>query len=86
MGAIDEEEVFPLAMALRRYGPNTLLFVNLADARHPPGSVEARAPGFLVGYMSRFAPTEAAGDFDLAQWVRVCSAAYRFRQAGAPQH
>ena len=32
MGALPEEEVFPLAVALRRYGPNTLLFVTLADA------------------------------------------------------
>lgn len=81
MGAMEEEEVFPLAMAIRRYGPNTLLFINLADATHKPGTVEVRAPGFLVGYVDRFAPTENAADFQLAQWVRICREAYRFRLA-----
>lgn len=81
MSAVPEEEIFPLAASLRHYGPNTLLFVTLADAAHPPGSVEFRAPGFLVGYVSRFAPTEDASDFDVAQWVRVCREAYRLRLA-----
>lgn len=81
MSAVPEEEIFPLAASLRHYGPNTLLFVTLADSQHPAGSVEFRAPGFLVGYVSRFAPTEDASDFDVAQWVRVCREAYRLRLA-----
>jgi len=81
MSAVPEEEIFPLAASLRHYGPNTLLFVTLADAGHPAGSVEFRAPGFLVGYVARFAPTEDASDFDVAQWVRVCREAYRLRLA-----
>jgi hypothetical protein len=79
MGAMDEEEVYPLALALRRYGKNTLLFVNLADGARRGGSVEARAPGFLVGYLDRFAPGEDAADLELSQWVHVCRAAYRLR-------
>jgi hypothetical protein len=43
--------------------------------------VEVRAPGFLVGSVDRFAPTENAADFQLAQWVRICREAYRFRLA-----
>jgi hypothetical protein len=81
MGAMEEEEVFPLAMALRRYGPNTLLFINLADGDHPGGRVQVRSPGFYVGYLDRFAPSDDASDFELAQWVRVCREAYRFRLA-----
>ena len=81
MGAMEEEEVFPLSVALRRYGPNTLLFVNIADAEHRPGTVEARAPGFLVGYVDRFAPSENAGDLALSQWVKLCREAYRLRLA-----
>ena len=50
MVALDEEVVFPLAALLRRYGPATLMFVSLADARHEAGTVERRSPGFLVGY------------------------------------
>jgi len=82
MGAMEEEEVFPLALALRRYGPNTLLFINLADRDHPAGRVQVRGPGFYVGYLDRFAPSEDASDFELSQWVRVCREAYRFRLAG----
>jgi hypothetical protein len=84
MGPVAEEEVFPLAMAIRRYGPNTLLFVNLADEEHKAGTVEVRAPGFLVGYLDRFAPGDNAHNFLLSQWVKVCREAYRFRLAKVP--
>lgn len=81
MGAVPEEEAFPLAMAIRRYGPNTLLFVTLADAAHRAGTVEARAPGFLVGYIDRFAPGDNAHDLSLGPWVKICREAYRLRLA-----
>ncbi len=81
MGAMPEEEVYPLAVALRRYGPNTLLFVNISDADHPGGTVEMRAPGFLVGYLDRFSPSEDASDFLLSQWVKLCKTTYRLRLA-----
>ena len=81
MSAVPEEEVFPLAMAIRRYGPNTLLFVTLADADHKAGSVEAHAPGFLIGYLDRFAPGDNANDLLLGQWVKLCREAYRLRLA-----
>jgi hypothetical protein len=81
MGAIPEEEVFPLAMAIRRYGPNTLLFVTLSDAEHRGGTVEARGPGFRVGYVDRFAPGDNAHDLMLSQWVKVCRETYRLRLA-----
>ena len=77
MGSLPEEDVYPLAAALRRYGPNTLLLVNLATEERRAGSVEMKAPGFLVGYVDRFAPTENAADFCLEQWVKVCREAYR---------
>ncbi len=81
MGAAAEEEIFPLAAGLRRYGPNTLLLVTLADADHPPGTVERRRPGFFVGYIERFAPGENAYDFLLDQWVAVCREALRAHRA-----
>jgi hypothetical protein len=81
MGAMPEEEVFPLAMAIRRYGPNTLLFVTLSDAEHRGGTVEARGPGFRVGYVDRFAPGDNAHDLMLSQWVKVCRETYRLRLA-----
>ena len=79
MGPMTEEEAFPLAMALRRYGPNRLLLVNPADAEHRAGTVAARAPGFMVGYVDRFAPGDNAHDLSLGSWVKVCREAYRLR-------
>ncbi len=81
MGTMPEEEVFPLAMALRRFGPNTLLFVTLADAEHRGGTVDVRGPGFQVGYLDRFAPGDNAHDFMLSQWVKICRETYRLRLA-----
>ena len=81
MGAMPVEEAYPLAAAIRRYGSNTLLFVTLADAEHPPGTVSVEAPGFLTGYVDRFAPVDEAKDFLLDQWLTVCREAYRLRQA-----
>ena len=81
MSTMPEEDVFPLAAALRRYGPNTLLFVNLSDVQHPGGTVEMRAPGFFVGYLDRFSPSENAADFLLSQWVKICRTTHRLRLA-----
>ncbi len=81
MKAVPEEEVFPLAMAIRRYGPNSLLFVTLSDEEHKGGTAEARAPGFLVAYIDRFAPGDNANDLLLGQWVKLCREAYRLRLA-----
>jgi hypothetical protein len=83
MGMLQVEQVYPLAAILRRYADNTLLFVTLADPAHPAGRVEQRAPGFLVGHLTRFAPMENAQDFELAQWVRLCREAIRQKSAEA---
>ena len=69
----------PLFAALRRFGPNTLLFVTLTDAAHPSVTVEARLPGFLVGYIERFAPRENAHDLLLDQWITICRKAFAMR-------
>ncbi|MBN8905072.1 MAG: hypothetical protein J0H99_00275, partial [Rhodospirillales bacterium] len=74
-GIETEEEAYALVPSLRRWGPNELLFVLQADAGHPPGTVERRAPGFLVGYVERFAPGENAHDFLAPQWLAICRAA-----------
>ncbi len=79
MGPITEEEAFPLAMAIRRYGPNRLLLVNPAEAGQRVGAVAARAPGFMVGYVDRFAPGDNAHDLSLGSWVKVCREAHRLR-------
>jgi hypothetical protein len=77
MEPLDEEVVFPLAAHLRRHGPAPLLFVSLADARHQAGTVERRWPGFLVGYLERYAPGDHADDLLLDQWIQICREALR---------
>jgi hypothetical protein len=89
MGALREEEAFPLALAIRRYGPAALLLVTLSDPEHPGGTVALRAPGLMVGSIDRFAPGDRADDFLLDQWVGMCREALRLRLAAlsvvAPQ-
>jgi hypothetical protein len=71
------EEVLPLYAALNELGCNWLLWVTLADEKHPVGSVEVLLPGLLRGYVDRFAPNENAPDLSLAAWTSVCEAAWR---------
>jgi hypothetical protein len=81
MRPIPEEEVFPLAAILQCYGPNTLLFVTLADHDHPAGTVKIQSPGFLVGYLDRFAPPEDAVDASFEAWSDICRQAYRIHRS-----
>jgi hypothetical protein len=67
-----ESEAVPLWHALRRHGPNTLLWVVPADAAHPGGTVEVRCDGLLKGYLDRFAPYEDANNVSLECWVTLC--------------
>jgi len=76
MGRLGGEVAPPLAAALRRYGPNTLLWVDLADTDHPAGTAEWAGAGLLRGYIDRFAPGENAHDFSLDCWLAICRAAH----------
>jgi hypothetical protein len=81
MRSIPEDEVFPLAAILQCYGPNTLLFVTLADHDHATGTVDIRSAGFLVGYLDRFAPPEDAIDASFEAWANICRQAYRIHRS-----
>ncbi len=76
-------QVRALSSALRLYGPGTLLWMELADADHPPGSVERVDARVIKGYVDRFAPGENAHDISLACWEDVCRAAWRLWRSGA---
>jgi hypothetical protein len=71
------EEVLPLYVALNELGQNWLLWVVLADEKHPSGTVEVLLPGLLRGYVDRFAPNDNAPDLSLSAWTAVCEAAWR---------
>ena len=72
-GAVSEEEILPLHIALNRYGPVTLLWVVPAERDRPPGTVEVLMPGLLKGYIDRFAPDDNAHDLSFDGWLRVCA-------------
>jgi hypothetical protein len=88
---LEQAQVERLLAELRRYGPNTVLWVELADAEHPPGSVDRAGPDLLRGYIDRFAPGEDAHDLSLDCWVAICRGAERLwrgrqdAEAGAAQ-
>ena len=67
-----EGDVYSLFLLLRRFGPNRLIHVALADAAHPAGTVEMLLPGLLRGYITRFAPYDAAADVLLDEWLTLC--------------
>jgi hypothetical protein len=72
-----EHEIRGLIAALRRYGPNRLLWVQTATADKPPGHAEDAGDGLIKGYVARLAPRENAADFDLPSWLAVCRGALR---------
>ena len=72
-----EADIDRLVEALRRFGPNILLWVAEADAEHPAGMVEAKGPGLLKGYVDRFAPYANATDISYDSWFAMCAEADR---------
>jgi hypothetical protein len=72
MEPLSSEQAGELLARLRAYGANTLLWVELADAEHRPGTVELCGDGLLKGYIDRFAPGENAHDLSLDCWVTLC--------------
>jgi hypothetical protein len=73
-----------LLEALREHGPCTLLWVELQDATHPAGTVEALGDGLLKGYIDRFAPGENAHDLSLDGWIALCRRAYAMARRTPP--
>jgi hypothetical protein len=77
MEPLSEQDAEDLLAHLLRYGPNTLLWVELADDDHPAGTVASHGKGLLKGYIDRFAPGENAHDLSLDCWIAICREAYR---------
>ena len=80
---LERARMWPLWEALRRYGPNTLLWVSEDTAeRARVGRVERVNDGFLHGYIEAFASYDRAYDIHFAhQWVAICATAARLARA-----
>jgi capsular polysaccharide biosynthesis protein/SAM-dependent methyltransferase len=61
---------------LRQLGPNSLLWVAVADLEHPPGTVERIESDLLKGYVDRLAAYDDATNISFESWYAVCRAAY----------
>jgi hypothetical protein len=76
---LDQGEVLPLWRALRRYGPNTLLWVVPSDLSHSAGTVIQNAPGLLQGFIDHLAPDADLFDLSIRGWIEVCRRALDLR-------
>lgn len=76
---VSVSEIKELSTALRKYGPNTLLWVTLQKPGHPAGSVEVLEERILRGYIDRFGftPHYNGGDASIDAWLEICANAYR---------
>ncbi|MBV9735905.1 MAG: hypothetical protein JO209_08340 [Acidisphaera sp.] len=80
-----EQEIRRLHRALRDFGPNTLLWVDVGDPVHPAGTVEQVEDGLLMGYIDRLAPVEnASANISFSGWATLCAAAWRLWTAPDP--
>jgi tetratricopeptide (TPR) repeat protein len=63
--------------ALRRYGPNTLLYVCTADEGVEPFTVRWVKPGLMIGYIDWFRDGETRHAANVAGWRRICTEAFQ---------
>ena len=73
---IADEELVPLALAIRRRGPGRLLSIGPADPAHQAGMVEEIRPGLMRGYFSQFSDALAGKDLSVPEWLAVCMNAW----------
>jgi hypothetical protein len=72
-----------LCATLRRYGPNTLLWVSPAQPSHPPGLVEWVGDGLMQGYIDRLRKGHD-DPISYELWLRICRNARNLWVGGAP--
>jgi hypothetical protein len=88
---MSQAQAVPLITALRRFGPNTLLFIG-EETGKPAGSVEALAPDLFCGSMDGVSKDIEVGDIPgndtwlgdraMTAWLSICANAYRLWREG----
>jgi capsular polysaccharide biosynthesis protein len=74
--ALSYDDISPLLDVLRRLGPNSLLWIVVADPEHPSGTVERIESDLLKGYVDRLAAYDDATNISFESWYAVCRSAY----------
>ena len=73
---VPERLIRHLISALCAYGPNTLLWVDLHDAKHPPGTLEAPSDRIFKGYLDRYAIGADGQPPSVDCWLTLCDDTY----------
>jgi hypothetical protein len=81
---LQPEELDRMHAALRRYGNNTLLYVQRALPDKPHGTVELIKPGLLMGYIDRFSVSATGENLGQAteSWAPICRRALELWDGG----
>jgi hypothetical protein len=66
------EDIQALGDALRKHGPNNLLWVREEDTAYPNGTVETVSDNIVSGRISKFAPYSDVPSLVLSDWATVC--------------
>ena len=89
---LSANDLTDLRLALGRFGPTVLLWVQAARPGYPPGSVAVVDNRLMVGHVTRLATRENAPDFDLQSGLTMlrrahalCSSAETTGQVAVPQ-
>jgi hypothetical protein len=75
------EDARALSAALRAYGPNDLLYVELAQSSTDIGTVEIVGEGLFRGKIDAFLPYDMANLPASDVWIALCRAAYDLRNS-----
>jgi hypothetical protein len=74
--AISEDRLSRLLAAMRQYGPGPLLYMQMADEAHPPGTVIRREDGILAGYVLGLQGEMMRPEWEIREgWMRAFRAA-----------
>jgi hypothetical protein len=74
------EKIDALVACLRRFGPNSLLWVTTPEPDRPAGFVETLGDGLMRGYIDKFALYDRSPDISRSAWGALCREAYALRR------
>jgi hypothetical protein len=69
---LSDDVIQRLWRAIRAYGDNTLLLVQVADEALAPGSLRVLEPGLMLGALHHF---RDGYEIDVENWTKICTAA-----------
>jgi hypothetical protein len=83
-GLCDVALIREIAAQMQTYGPNSLLWVRVANRDHAPCSVERLGDGLLQGFVSRYGTYDGPPSLPVEEWITLCANAYRLWRNAEP--